>query len=51
LIENTDAWDFLYVAADEVVRLEMDGDNPISTSQMHAQGFQGHVQRKNFSAS
>lgn len=51
LTENTDAWDLLYAAAGEVVRLEMDGANPISTSQMHAQGFQGHVKRPNFSAS
>lgn len=50
LTENTDAWDLLYAAAGEVVRLEMDGANPISTSQMHAQGFQGHVRRQNFSA-
>lgn len=51
LTENNDAWDLLYAVAGEVVRLEMDGANPISTSPMHAQGFQGHVRRKNFSAS
>jgi hypothetical protein len=39
MIENIDAWDLLYAATNEDIGLEMDRANPISTFEMHAQGF------------
>ncbi|KAH9324555.1 hypothetical protein KI387_004733, partial [Taxus chinensis] len=51
LTENSDAWDLLYAAAGEVVRLEMDGFKQIPPAQIHAQGVLGAATRQNTTAS
>eukprot|EP01018_Ginkgo_biloba_P034395 Gb_34578 [translate_table: standard] len=46
LTEQSDAWDLLYAAAGEVVRLKMSGAKATPPNQMHAQGVLGPARRE-----